>query len=274
VYRVCVQVSGVRVARATALGFCVATLAMSPAAWANEPEPYDDDDEIGWSEGTTSRSEANKESWIGGEGFRQVMALYSGVTWAPLTNLRQDGLRIRMIGAQSYYRYTGYRYDAALNDSRPVAFKGAARTIDLLAGWQWSAGGLTTKVFAGYRVSDHRITPFDPETVVQGEATGFVAAVEAWYNVTDRLWTSLDVQVAAPHRTYSHKLRLGWRATPTLSLGAEGQLVGHVENRNTKIGAFVRFDDGLNEVTASGGTLMPDAGRQSPYATLQWLRRF
>lgn len=262
------------IARAAALGIGIAAIAMTGQTWANATEPIDDDDAVRWSEGTTSRTEANKESWIGGEGVRHVFAMYAGGTWAPLTNLRQDGLRIRMIGAQSYYRYNGLRYDAALADSRAVAFRGAARTVDLLAGWQWSTGGLTTKLFAGVRVSDHRITPFDPETVVQGEAAGFVAAIETWYNVTDRLWTSLDLQVASPHRTYSHKLRLGWRATPTLSLGAEGQSVGHVENRDTKIGAFVRFDDGLNEVTASAGTLMPDAGQQTPYATLQWLRRF
>jgi hypothetical protein len=179
-----------------------------------------------------------------------------------------------MIGAQSTFRYSGRRFDAALNDARPVAFQGTARTLDLLAGWQWSTGGLTIKTFAGLRVFDSRIAPFDPETVVQGQATGAVGAFEAWLNMTDRLWTSLDLNVAQAHKAYSHKLRLGWRGTPTLSVGLEGQAVGHVESRTLKAGAFVRFDDGVNEVTASAGSAMPEGSAASAYATVQWLRRF
>jgi hypothetical protein len=239
-----------------------------------EDEPFDDDDEAGWSDGTRTQTEASQEVWLGVESTRGVFAAYSGATWSPFSNLRQDGFRLRLIGAQSYYRYAGLRYNPAIADAQLVNFRGAASMVDVLTGWQWSAGQLTVKAFAGLRMSDHRIAPFDPETLVQGEARGAVGVLEAWYNLTDRLWTSLDVNVAQSHRAYSHKLRFGWRATSALSIGVEGQALGHIENRTLKAGAFVRFDDGVNEVVASGGSQMPDGVKSAPYATLQWLRRF
>lgn len=260
--------------RAVRLVFALATALFASGGARADDDDYDDVDEPGWYEGTTTQTEAARESWTGAEGLRQVWSLYSGVTWAPFTNLRQDGWRLRMVAARSAFSYVGPRYDAAVGDTRPVLFRGAGRTVDLAAGYQWSSGALTAKLFAGIRFHDQVIGPFDPEAMVQGRATGATGAMELWYNVSDRHWAALDLTAASPFRSYAHRLRLGQRLGPSWSVGGEARMFGHIEARTAQLGAFVRFDNGVHEVSASAGWSAPDAGDTGVYGTIQWLRRF
>jgi hypothetical protein len=228
----------------------------------------------GWSAGTATQFEPAREFWAGAEAFRNVLSLYVGSTQALGGNLRQDGFRLRIVTAVSRYRYAGLRYAPRVGDAVPVAFRGEARLVDLLAGYQWSFRATTVKAFAGWAIAEHAISPYDPETRVQGRAGGIKGVLEAWHNIGDAAWVSADISYARAHGAYSHRLRAGWRAAPLLSLGPEAALIGHEENRTARLGAFLRFDDGVNEVTGSAGASMPRGDRTGHYATLQWLRRF
>src|SRR5205807_8263926 len=63
-------------------------------------------------------------------------------------------------------------------------------------------GPLTVKVFAGLMAADNRLSPDDPETTIRGSGFGGKAALEAWWNISDPVWSSLDVSWGSLHDTY------------------------------------------------------------------------
>lgn len=213
--------------------------------------------------------------WAGAEAFGQVLSLYTGSTVAPFGNLRQDGIRLRAVTAMSRFKYSGLRFDAAKGDAVTVQFEGVSRTSDLFIGYQWSIGATTVKAFAGWEIAAHLISPFDPETLVQGRSKGPKGAVEIWTNYGQRAWAALDLSYAKAFGAYSTRLRTGWRASDTISVGPEVSLIGHDENQMVRAGAFLRYDNGVDEISAAAGwtkALGSDEG--DLYVGAQWLRRF
>lgn len=249
------------------------------AAFA-EPPPLPDatrvDERItaAWQQGTRVQREPARETWAGAEAFRHVWSLYTGATYAPFSNLRQDGLRLRAVSALSGYSYAGLRFDPSAGAAIWQTFRGQSRTVDLLAGYQWRTGDLTIKTFAGYRNASVEIAPFDPETTVQGQRHGAIGALELWFNITPRQWTSLDLTYATPFRSYAHRLRVADRISETMSIGVEAAALGHQEGSTQRAGAFLRFDNGVHEISASAGWSMPRGEAGHAYGTAQWLVRF
>lgn len=236
------------------------------------PRALADDD--AWDQQTSVAVEPSREFWAGGEAFGHVWSLYTGSTYSPFGNLRQDGVRLRAVTAYSQFKYNGLRYDAAKGDAVAVDFNGQSRTSDLFVGYQASFGATTVKAFAGWQIAAHLITPFDTETIVQGRSAGPKGALEIWTNFGNQAWASLDLSYAKAFGAYSTRLRGGWRATETLSVGPEVSLIGHEESRMLRLGAFLRFDNGVDELSASAGWSQSQGDVANGYVTAQWLRRF
>ncbi len=241
---------------------------------ADDPFADADSNATSWHAKTDVDTEASGESWIGGEGYRRVASLYSGVTWAPLGNLRQDGLRVRVISGQSLYHYAGRRYDADADTTVWQRFSGLGRFTDMLVGWQFSGNGTTVKVFAGSGSTTHLIAPFDPETQIQGAARGFKGTVELWHNWTPTTWTSLDLSAQRAHAAYSAQLRSGWRIDPEWSVGSEAGAIGHSEGMVMRAGLFARYETLGHEFTLSGGVARARGDTPMGYGTAQYLKRF
>ena len=231
-----------------------------------------------WGKGTDLAIEASGEHWTGFEGYRRSVSLYSGLTWSPFTNLRQDGLRLRAISGQSIYSYSGGRYDLASNSTVWQQFFGQGRFIDALAGWQFSGGGTTAKVFAGYGYVSNIITPYDPETRIQGTARGAKVVGEVWHNWNSTVYSSLDVSVAQAHRAYSAQARTGWRFDlgdgPAWSFGPEIGQIGHTETTVSRAGLFVRYESVDFEFTIVGGAARTANDSPMGYGSAQYLKRF
>jgi hypothetical protein len=218
----------------------------------------------------------------GAEAFRHAWSLYTGATLAPFGGLQENGLRLRVTGGYGAYSYSGAR--AFGPSSHIVSFDGKATFAEALIGYQAQFGPLTIKVFGGVTATQHEISPFDPETVVQGRGWGGKAVLETWWDISDRAWTSLDLAWASLYDSYSARARLGWRLTPALSAGLEAGAVGHVEGNMARLGGFVRYEWASGELSVSGGVANdaviedlsnPKAmGANVPYATVGWLMRF
>lgn len=131
------------------------------------------------------------EIWAGGEAFLGIWSLHTGTSFAPFGSIREDGLRLRAVGGYSDY------------GSGTVSF------ADLLVGYHVQFGPLTLKVFAGLTGAAH--VPDEPIAAPQGFELGGKGVVEAWWNITDQVWTSADLSWASLRSVYSSRLRLGWR---------------------------------------------------------------
>lgn len=242
---------------------------------ASADDAVDESDEPAeWQQQTSVAFEPSREIWAGVETFQSVWSIYTGSTYAPFGNLRQDGLRLRAVTAMSRFRYSGLRYDAARGDAVAVDFKGTSRTTDLYTGYQLGLGDTTVKLFAGWEIAAHLISPLDPETIVQGRIAGPKAALEIWSNMGPNAWLALDISYAKAFGAYASRARLGWRATETLSAGPEAAFIGHDESRMQRFGAFLRFDNGIDELSASAGWTKSQGDDGGAYVSAQWLRRF
>lgn len=238
--------------------------------------------ESDWGQFDNGPTSAHFELWAGAQAFRHAWSLYSGVTAAPFSSIEQDGMRVRFVGGYGAYSYSGRR--AAGVGSETVHFNGASSFSDLLIGYHKQLGPLTLKAFAGLAAAEHDVTPGDPETAIRGSGVGGKLALESWWTLSDRAWSSIDVSWASLYDSYAARVRLGWRFLPALSAGLETGATGNQECDIARAGAFLRYEWASGELSASGGlsndTLLQGSGSRGltqssvPFATLSWLTRF
>jgi hypothetical protein len=118
------------------------------------------------------------------------------------------------------------------------------------------------------------MTPIDVESSVQGTRWGGKGAVEAWLDIGGNAFGQLDVSYATLYESYGTRLRLGYKFTPQLSVGPEAGLNGNVDYDSGRIGAFVRYDAALGEVSISAGAAGDRSEVTGGYATINALLRF
>lgn len=225
---------------------------------------------------TAEQPVVRREPWIelsaGGEVFPHIWSLYTGTAVAPFGSFYQSGFQMRASIGYGAYRYSGKRWNG--HAATIATFDGTAALADLLVGYQARLGALTLKGFAGASFADHTITPFDPETSITGRGIGARFVLEAWYNVSDSVWSSLDLSWSTLHDTYSARSRVGWRVVPTISAGLEAGAIGTTEYDTARAGGFLRYEWYAGEISASGGVSFDREGEVRPFATLNWLTRF
>lgn len=270
--------AGVQVAwRVLASGLKMACVAMAALATftmvSTAHAASDDDDESSWYEGTSTNATAAKETWAHVFATRKIWSLTNGTTWAPSTNLQQDGVRLRLVSGLSGFRYTTRQHSVVTGDAITVEHHGYARTIDLLAGYQWSVGAWTLKAFAGYHSASGMRTP-DPEIAHKLSATGARGVFEAWFNHSDKTWASLDVGYTTVKSAYATRLRMAWKPAANWSIGPEAQAIGNEDGRGQRLGAFLRFDNGWHELSAAIGYDRSSGQGTAPYASVQYMLRF
>lgn len=215
-----------------------------PAAWAGEPPP----------------GEAPLfETWSGAEAFDHIWSIYSGVTFSPFGSVREEGFRLRAVAGYGDYG------------------TGTASFADLLAGYQFQWGPVTLKAFAGLTATNRQSDA--PSALSTGMELGGKGVAEVWWNVTDRMWTSVDLSWGAPHAIYNGRVRLGWRLWPELSSGLEAGSAGSEESDIARLGGFLRYEWDGGELSLSTGLAVDGPvshweGPAGPFGTLSVLMRF
>lgn len=207
------------------------------------------------------------EMWSGVDMFQRFRSAYAGATWAPFGGIREDGFRLRgVLGFGSY---------DADPDSRSIAFG------DVLIGYHKQLGSLTIKVLGGITVRDGQLLSLGgpPEDIgLDGKGV-----LEAWWNMSDRAWSSLDTSLSTTDLIVASRIRLGWRLWPELSAGLEagsgGTLAPTFALDSSRLGAFLRYEWTTGEASISGGVALDDTQRDrddepGPFVTVSVLTRF
>ena len=147
----------------------------------------------------------------------------------------------------------------------------------------WQALRRNPLAVAGLTVVAYTPDPAEPWPMLIGTEYGAKGVLEAWWNLSDRAWASLDLSAGSTHLEYGGRVRLGWRLWPELSAGVEGGSGGTAEaalERDTsRVGAFLRYEWETGEVSVSGGwavdgTWRERAGGPGPFGTVSVLTRF
>jgi hypothetical protein len=213
-----------------------------------------------------------REMWAGADVTSQSWSAYSGVTLAPFGPIDSDGWRLRTVAGYGAYRYDGTR--PISGQIRAESFRGTVSFADVLLGYQKQYHSLTLKLFAGISAANHQLTPFDAENAVSGLDHGFKGMLEAWLDMTEWNWASLNLAWSSAHDAYAGRLRLGFTIWPELSLGLEGAADGNADYDGGRGGAFVRYTWGSGEIAASGGSSLDSTMTPGAYGTLNVLTRF
>lgn len=239
----------------------------------------------------------SREVYSGADLAHDVWLLYSGITFAPTSDIYGDGVRLRASGGYGQYRYQGHRAGDPKDTERK--FHGTVSYAEALIGYQMRFGELTAKAFVGIAAIDHTVSPDDPielgGLLTQGMEYGVKGALELWLNLGSTAWTSLDASWTNAHQTYAGRWRLGYRILPTVSLGLEAGINGNALDEarilddgsqrdelrpQSRVGLFARYEWNSGEVSISGG-LSNNAydfgktdGFDEFYGTVNWLMRF
>ena len=199
------------------------------------------------------------EMWSGGEAYRQLWSVYGGAQWAPFGGLQEDGLRVRAVLGTADYG------------------TGTAAFADVLLGYHKQLGAVTLKALGGVTVTDRHAR--DPQLALEGTDLGGKGVLEAWWTITDQAWASADVSWSSAQMDYGSRVRLGWRLWPELSAGLEGGSTGTWERDIARVGAFLRYEWIVGEVSISGGLAAEGSGTErggpsGPFGTVSLLTRF
>jgi len=233
-----------------------------------------------------------REVWIGADTTKNTWLVYSGMTLSPFSHIHDDGLRLRFSTGYGQYDYSGFRRLVNPNTCHPILgctpvsqffkFEAVAQYAEALVGYLKRIGDLTAKVFIGAAYSSHQIGPKDPDNKVQGAEWGVKGGVELWLNLGEDAWASVDYFYSTAHDTYSGRARFGYRVLPTLSIGPEAGINGHIQNSGGddlaysrgRAGVFARYEWAGGEISGSGGISADIDEDTTPYVTLNWMSRF
>jgi hypothetical protein len=205
------------------------------------------------------------EVWSGAETFHGFWSIYSGATVAPFGSVREDGFRLRGVAGTGDFG------------------TGTASAGDILVGYHKQLGAVTIKVFGGFTIVQYRPDPGEAWPALKGVEYGAKGVLEAWWNISDQAWASLDLSMGSTHLEYGSRVRLGWRVWPELSAGFEGGSGGTAETaleRDTsRVGAFLRYEWETGEVSLSGGWAMDGTwqerdGAAGAFGTISVLTRY
>jgi hypothetical protein len=211
------------------------------------------------------------ETWAGADITSKSWSAYSGVTLALFGPIDSDGWRLRAVGGYGTYSYGVTR--SISGPSSPQASRGTVSFADILLGYQQHYGPLTLKAFAGVSAAHHPRTQWDGEDAVSDLDYGFKGILEAWLNMTERSWASLNLAWSPAH-DIRQRLRFGFAIWPDLSLGVEAEAAGNAEDDGGRGGAFVRYRWARGEIAASGGPSLDSSRATGAYGTLNVLTRF
>jgi Cellulose biosynthesis protein BcsS len=244
-----------------------------------------------------------REVWTGVDASRDEWLVYSGVTVAPFGHIHEEGWRVRLAGGYGGYKYSGDRSIDATPDIQ--RFEAKTYYTDVLAGYLARWGPLTAKAFAGVSFIGHNITPFDTENIAVGDEIGAKGVIELWLNIGTNAYASLDLGWSSAHNTRSARSRIGFRVTPTLSIGVEDGInldaqgdcdlgwstatecdgQNHIDSGKTGLfdysrgGVFVRYEWDGGEISASGGVAGGIIGSSErdgpdPYVTINYITQW
>jgi hypothetical protein len=195
-------------------------------------------------------------------------AVYTGLGAAIGGHLHEDGWRLRLTGG-----YGNYWFGREVGAS----FRGAVSFGEALAGYQFSSGPLTVKLFAGAAGAIDGGSGWDQRDDFRTwSSTDWTpkGALETWLNIGESAFGQLDLAYAAEDQAYGSRLRLGYRITPTWSTGPEGSLSGSLDSEASRMGFFVRYGGPFGEISISGGAAGERGETSGAYGTANLLYRF
>jgi hypothetical protein len=192
--------------------------------------------------------------------------------------IREDGWRLRT-GA-GFWRYSDrpVKWVPGVGDTR-VSLKRNGSFADALLGYHKSLGAFTIKAYGGIAYTNESWLQDGLDDGSPGSALAAKILAETWLNLTPVSFAQLDAGWTSLRSTITARARLGYRITPSVSLGTEAGYWSNVDPESAagvrawRYGGFARYEWSSGEVSLSAGSA--DGSYASHYyATANALFRF
>lgn len=192
--------------------------------------------------------------------------------------IREDGWRLRT-GA-GYWRYSDrpMKWVSGVGETR-VSLKRNGSFADLLLGYYKNFGALTVKAYGGIAYTNESWLQDGLDDGSPGSALAAKILAETWLNLTPASFAQLDAGWTSLRNTITARARLGYRITPSLSLGPEAGYWSNVDLESDagvsawRYGGFARYEWDSGEVSLSAGSA-DDSYASHFYVTANALFRF
>ncbi|MGO9543392.1 MAG: cellulose biosynthesis protein BcsS [Rhodomicrobium sp.] len=233
-----------------------------------------------------SPSAPHFESYAGADYDSRSADLTTSLVWSPFNPINQPGLRIKLDGLADVYGVTNASIFG--KGFQPGDIMGLG---DVMAGYQFNRGPVWIKLYAGASYELQARLIWQAGQVVQQQSWGAAAAVESYWQASDRVWTSANISWLQPGNTtsiYSRaayefyhgsglKISAGGEAGFTLSNAddfKEGKALD-LYNDYVRGGGLLNLRYGSHDLSLSGGLSQAnDEAAWRPYATIRYGRQF
>ena len=197
----------------------------------------------------------------GGDIARGSRFVWAGLVAAPLGYLRDDGLRIRVVGGGGRYRYRTSAVPGGINDALLVSG-------EILLGYRHAIGSTAITAYLGAHVESQLLAEFDPGHRAQGVATGIKAAAELYTRLSPDAFAAVSVAASTVHAKYQARGAIGREYPKGFCArrrdgGARRRSLRGAARRHVAYFTYKR-----TVFTLSGGYLSNSDKGGSPYATL------
>jgi hypothetical protein len=125
--------------------------------------------------------------------------------------------------------------------------------LGIAPGYAATLGALTLKTYLGLAYQSENVTPEDSTRTTAGDIWGAEAIVEAWLQLEEKNWFSLNGSYFTGTDAYTAEFKYGHRPFEWLSAGPEFALYGDADDASARAGAFIRIYQEAIETTVSGG---------------------
>jgi hypothetical protein len=211
----------------------------------------------------------------------------SNTVWSPFSPVAGPGFRIKLDGLANVY-----------GDSNASVFSSNFLAADLktfgdaMLGYQLNCGQLWLKLYAGAAYQVQTRAFWEAGQLIRQKAWGPAAAIESFWYVSDRIWTSGNVSwlkaddmvslyTRSAYEVYRSesglRLSAGAEAGVTRSnagLFKEGRALDLYDEYG-RAGLLLNLRDGLNDFSLSGGPSQASSNtRLHPYASIRYGRQF
>jgi hypothetical protein len=209
---------------------------------------------------------------VGGDATQHSTSVFATMTGSLAGDIREDGWRVRTGGGYGTYSYTSPRWNGAARV--PVAFDGLQTYADLLLGYHVTIGPWIVKAYVGGSYERHDLTPFDLENPVHGGRAGVKAVLETWLSIGETAFVQTDTSWSQMFEAYGTRARLGYRLTPSVSVGIEAAAIGNLAHDSGRAGSFARYEWAGGEISVSGGGAGDISGVTGAYGSVGFLVRY
>jgi hypothetical protein len=188
----------------------------------------------------------------GAETIGRAWSTYLTVIQAPWSGTTADGLRFRT--GVSYGRSSAGGVLTVGAHHWPARFTTTRVMSEALVGYQYTAGPVILKAFAGMSGDGEWTETTSPASLEVTKRISFKGIIEAWWTLAPEAYLQADLQWRAITDGAQARVRYG-RAVlaPDLFAGLEAGASAGADYETARAGGFLRYAPAWGEVSISGG---------------------